>query len=269
MAGKEVLPGSQPSEPLPSHPLPPVSAEVQIHELRLTVANPLGLHARPAARFVQTASRYPQAGLQVSNLTAGRGPVSARSITALATLGVRQGDAILVTAGGPEAGAALAALQALAAENFGDQGSPVPPAAPTNAMAEPAASLTGGLPGLPAAPGIAIGPLHHQRPPLPDIPGRTAADPQAEWEALLVALERTRAQIQANLGAASRRVGAYAAAIFEAHLLFLDDEALQEPAQTAIFVEKMNAATAWQKGFRRVAGQYRALEDSYLRARAG
>ncbi|MGH2524111.1 MAG: dihydroxyacetone kinase phosphoryl donor subunit DhaM, partial [Anaerolineales bacterium] len=50
------------------------------HNLRLTVRNRLGLHARPAARFVQTAGRFAQSDLRVRNLTTGRGPVSAKSI---------------------------------------------------------------------------------------------------------------------------------------------------------------------------------------------
>src|SRR5436309_3076635 len=47
--------------------------------LRLDIRNPLGLHARPAARFVQTAAGF-DANVQVMNLTSGRGPASGRSL---------------------------------------------------------------------------------------------------------------------------------------------------------------------------------------------
>ena len=85
-------------------------ARSETHERRLRVRNAAGLHARPAAAFVQTAGRFGDADIALWNLTAGRGPADARSINAVITLGVRQGDEILLTASGPGAQAALDAL---------------------------------------------------------------------------------------------------------------------------------------------------------------
>lgn len=90
------------------------------HELRLIVHNRTGLHARPAAQFVQTAARYEAAKISVRNLTTNRGPVNAKSITSVLTLAVRQGHEIQLSASGADAEAALNALAALARENFGD-----------------------------------------------------------------------------------------------------------------------------------------------------
>src|SRR5919201_86575 len=90
-------------------PEPTPAAAARLEEgltLRLDIRNPLGLHARPAARFVQTAGRF-DATVEVINLTSGRGPASGRSLNGLATLGIRQGHEILVSARGPEAAAAL------------------------------------------------------------------------------------------------------------------------------------------------------------------
>lgn len=248
-------------------------------ELRLTVPNRLGLHARPAARFVQTAGRFPEADIRVNNLTAGRGPVSAKSINAVTTLGVRQGHEIQITASGLEAEAALAALRVLAEDNFGDvEESQIPSLKsqiPISNLQSPAVVKasnlqppTSGFHGLPVSPGIALGPARLFRAAVPDIPTHTIADPQTEWETLTVALEKTRTQIRATRDAVARRADAYAAAIFDAHLLFLDDEALREPARAAIFDEKLNAAAAWQRSVEKVAADYRALDDDYLRARA-
>ncbi len=89
------------------------------HQLRLTVENRLGLHARPAARFVGVVGGL-DAGVQVSNVTRSRGPADGRSLVGLATLAVGRGDEILVRATGPEAEQALDALRVLAADNFGD-----------------------------------------------------------------------------------------------------------------------------------------------------
>ena len=81
-------------------------------ELVVTVRNAHGLHARPAATFVQTAATF-RASVQVSNMTAGRGPVPAKSILSLLTLGVRPGDEVRLRAEGDDAKAALAALAAV------------------------------------------------------------------------------------------------------------------------------------------------------------
>ncbi|HET9905246.1 MAG TPA: dihydroxyacetone kinase phosphoryl donor subunit DhaM, partial [Anaerolineales bacterium] len=79
-----------------------ISSENQL-AIQLTVNNELGLHARPAARFVQTAGRFPQESILVSNLTTKKGPVNAKSINSVITLGVRQGHQIEVRASGPNA----------------------------------------------------------------------------------------------------------------------------------------------------------------------
>src|SRR5205807_3114246 len=76
---------------------------------RLVVRNPLGLHARPAARFVQTAGSF-DAEVLVTNTTTGKGPASGRSLNGVATLGVRQGNEIEVSASGRQARAVIQAL---------------------------------------------------------------------------------------------------------------------------------------------------------------
>jgi phosphocarrier protein FPr len=65
-----------------------------------------------------------------------------------------------------------------------------------------------------------------------------------------------------------QRLGAYNAAIFEAHLLFLDDPALLDPARSAILYTQVSAAAAWAEAVKQVAAGYRQLEDEYMRARA-
>ena len=107
-------------------------------ELRLRVENRLGLHARPAARFV-AALRGLDAEVQVSNATDGRGPADGRSLTGLAVLGVHEGDEIRVLARGPEAAAALDAVRALAARTGATTATPDRPD-------EPAPERAGGAP---------------------------------------------------------------------------------------------------------------------------
>jgi len=117
----------------------PAAAGADAEELRIVVGNRLGLHARPAARFVGAAAGA-DATVEVTNETSGKGPVSARSLTALATLGVKQGHEILVRASGPEARRALDAIQALADDNFGDDDGPDQGAAAGDGAAAAAAA---------------------------------------------------------------------------------------------------------------------------------
>src|SRR5581483_10323752 len=113
--------------PTPAAPIEttPAPADKSFLRLTLPVKNRLGLHARPAARLVQTAAQF-QAQIQLLNRTTARGPVNAKSINAVTTLGVLQGHEIEIMAAGADAQAALDAIQHLADENFGDVETPAP-----------------------------------------------------------------------------------------------------------------------------------------------
>lgn len=84
------------------------------------VTLPSGLHARPAAALVAAL-----AGLEVEalarNATRGGGEADAGSAMALLGLGLRAGDVLEITVRGPDAERAHRALDALAADGFGDR----------------------------------------------------------------------------------------------------------------------------------------------------
>ena len=75
-------------------------------DLRLTVIDPSGLHARPAARFVQAASRFTS---RIAIRHDGR-EADAKSLIALLGLTIRPLAEITLTADGSDAAEALAAL---------------------------------------------------------------------------------------------------------------------------------------------------------------
>jgi multiphosphoryl transfer protein len=261
--------------PAPTAPLSdPASREAggPHASVQLSVENPLGLHARPAARFVQTAGRF-DAEIRVINRSTGAGPANARSLNAVATLGVRQGHQIEVVARGPEAQAAIDAIGALAAERFGDDvESQASGAARSDAgAAEPPAGVAvyGTLTGLPASPGVAVGPARHVHPPDIEVPPGPAGEPKEEWAALEAAIDATRVEISAIRATVSARADEQSAAIFDAHLLFLEDEELLAPVRSAILDGGRGAGEAWKEAVDRVAETWRALDDPYLRERAG
>ncbi|MGD8585559.1 MAG: phosphoenolpyruvate--protein phosphotransferase [Chloroflexota bacterium] len=270
MKTSQLAPASVATEPPPPTGAPaeaaPPETESDAERLQMVVGNRLGLHARPAARFVSVANQFAS---QIT-LSKGGSEANAKSINQVATLGVRQSDEILITARGPDAAQALQAIQALADDNFGDRDEE--PAEVAGLSAPPPAvapAPSGGeLLGIAASPGIAIGPAFQYRPRLPEVQTYQAGNPDEEWQRLQVALNEAMADINQLHQSAVDQVGPDEAAIFEAHLLFLQDPALLDQAEAIIHDEKINAEAAWLRVIERTAADYRAMDDAYMQARA-
>ena len=90
------------------------AAPVQKIEKQISVVNRLGLHARPAAMFVRIASRY-RSEIWVSK--EGE-EVNGKSIMGLMMLAASPGSQIRLSAYGPQAEAAIAAIADLIAAKF-------------------------------------------------------------------------------------------------------------------------------------------------------
>jgi phosphotransferase system HPr (HPr) family protein len=98
-----------------------------VADIALEIRNPSGLHARPAALFVETARRF-SADVQVANLT--RNPdkqASARSLLAVLALGIAYGHTIRISADGQDASDALDALSELIENGVGESPAPAQP----------------------------------------------------------------------------------------------------------------------------------------------
>lgn len=90
-----------------------------VQQAVLTLTNAVGLHARPAAKFVQTAARFTSA-VTVRNVTRGTPAVDAKAILAVLTLGAEHGHVIEVSATGPDEIESLAAIKTLVELGFGE-----------------------------------------------------------------------------------------------------------------------------------------------------
>jgi phosphocarrier protein len=88
-----------------------------MREVTLTIRNKVGLHARPAALFVQTASQFKSSVLAIKD---GR-EVNAKSILSVLTLGAEQGAVVTVRAEGEDEVEAVEALKELVENNFGEE----------------------------------------------------------------------------------------------------------------------------------------------------
>lgn len=237
------------------------SAEPQM-VLTIIVPNRLGLHARPAARLVSLAAQY---DAQIT-LTHENGAASASSMNQVATLGVRQGDVLVVSAGGPQAAEALAAIEELALDNFGD---PIEVREPTEIIAAAAvADSEHQLSGIGAAEGIAFGPAFVYRPQQAQVMEIAGADPAAERQRLEQVIVEVAAHLQDVRADVLQRVGSAEANIFDAHLLMVQDAELLRSALQEIELRRINAEAAWQHAIQLVAARYRALADPYMARRA-
>ncbi|HEX6304698.1 MAG TPA: phosphoenolpyruvate--protein phosphotransferase [Anaerolineales bacterium] len=248
---------------------PPVEEEAvgefPPEEVVLRLKNEHGLHARPAALFVREAARF-DAEVQVRNLSKGKGPVSAKSLNALATLGAVYDDEIALTAQGPDAEQVLAALNKLVESKFNqvtgvETGIQPPPGAQTP-IDERA------MQGVPISEGVAIGPMYKFHLPPPQVEEDEIRDPQQGWDRLLEAIEITRKAIRGRYQSVRDKLGTPQAAIFEAHLLILEDPDLLERARELVFENKRNEGASWREAINEVVDDYKALPDVYLQQRA-
>ncbi len=238
------------------------------HQLVLTLHNLHGLHARPAARFVQTASRF-QADIRVTNLTNGKGPASARSLNAIAILGAVENHQIQISATGPEAESALTALKKLVDDNFGKSTAPEAVSASAK-VSQPEARFQNSevfarfqfQKALHLDRCIAIS---HSLLPFQPEPTQS---PEVEAQRLDRALNVVRNNILQQSKQLKTTVGESEAAIFDAHLLILQDPDLLAQVHQNIIERHQNAGMAWHEAAKHVADSYRELEDAYLKQRA-
>ncbi len=88
------------------------------NKITLTIDNTLGLHARPAALFVQTANKYPDCEIKVGK---DGNVVNGKSIMGLMMLAAAQGNEITIEASGKDAQKALQELVELVKNKFGEE----------------------------------------------------------------------------------------------------------------------------------------------------
>lgn len=235
--------------------------------LALTLNYPSGLHARPAAQWVETARRF-AARVQVRH---GAETADAKNLVALLQLGLAAGAALTLSAEGPDARAALTALQhtirSLTAQERA-QAARDTQAARTRQIArgwQPAADLPA-IGGIGASPGLAIGTVHVMQPGVSAIPDHPV--PLATGGDLLDrALADTRAELAALARDTAARLGEAEAGIFKAQAELLGDTDLMTLTCQAM-VEGHGVAWSWHHAVERLAERLAALGNPLLAARA-
>ena len=87
-------------------------------EVKTTIVNPNGIHARPASLFVQEAKKF-QSNITVENLGTGKAK-DAKSILGVMILGMTKGTEIRIVAEGPDEDAAIEAMRQLVDSGCGE-----------------------------------------------------------------------------------------------------------------------------------------------------
>ena len=254
----------------------PLETTVNSSEIQLTLTNPAGLHARPAALFVQTAGRF-QAHIQV--LMAGK-QVDANSIMGILSLGARQGATITLRASGTDADAALQAFSDLVQANFYetaptfsiDASKPAQPEM-THASAKTIETTGKVWQGISASRGVAIGPALlyiSDSIDLNTVESRTISPQQvsSEQASLRSVLEATAHELSTLAKQLAVDAGQAEAAIFEAQALMILDPALRDAALEMIEQRYVDAATALARTGEQQARTLEQLGDELFAGRA-
>ncbi|MCW5881770.1 MAG: phosphoenolpyruvate--protein phosphotransferase, partial [Anaerolineae bacterium] len=227
----------------------------------LTIHNPTGLHARPATTFVSVAKGF-ESEVRVR---LGDKVANGKSLASLLKLGVEGGSVVRVMAQGPDEAAALQALREAVESGLGEEeeAEAAAPAVTYEWEAEPGGNV---VPGIPASPGLAIGPLRYLK-RTKIVVEATAKDPAAEKSQLRQAIEAARAQLNDLYQEVKDRSGAGKASIFLAHAEFLDDPELRQDVETQID-GGASAGYAWQQAIEQRVAELQQVNDPLLAARA-
>jgi phosphocarrier protein FPr len=228
---------------------------------------PNGLHARPAARWVDAARRT-RAALRIRR---GDEAADPRSLVSLLRLGLREGDGVVVSAEGDGAAEALAALKAIIVSLTPQEKADAAKAA-ANAAANaavpgwiPPAPMPS-IPGISASPGFAVGRIHVVRSAemiVADVPLPLAEGGNRLDEAIVA----TKKQLAALAEDTAHRLGAAEAGIFTAQAEFLADADLVS-LTCQLMVEGHGPAWAWREAVSRTADRLAAMSNPLLAARA-
>ena len=124
------------------------------------------------------------------------------------------------------------------------------------------------LHGIAASRGIAIGPVFQFQKAEVCFERCLVPDPAAEWDRFQTAIETASQQIAEIKGRAEAECRAEEAAIFEAHMLMLEDPELLEAVQIKIEDGCINAESALSDAAETYVELLESLEDEYFRARA-
>ncbi|RON48617.1 phosphoenolpyruvate--protein phosphotransferase [Pseudomonas frederiksbergensis] len=219
----------------------------------VTLANPNGLHARPAAVFAQAAKGF-SASIYLHKQ---QDSANAKSLVAIMALQTAHGDIVQVSAAGPDAEVAIKTLAELLVAGCGETVTVVAAVAPVEA------STLKVLRGVCASAGSAFGQVVQIAEQTLEV-SELGKGAQAEREVLSRALAEALNDLQQLRDNATSDAQAE---IFKAHQELLEDPSLLDQAQSLIG-EGKSAAFAWRAATEATAVLFKSLGSPLLAERA-
>ncbi len=125
------------------------------------------------------------------------------------------------------------------------------------------------LQGIGASPGLALGAVHRLEPEVLTVHEREIAPAavDAEMAGFQRAIEESRRELAGIRDGIGAELGPDEAAIYDAHLMILDDPELKKSVEHGVRVQLRNVAWVFRSAMAAFAAAFEKLEDEYLRER--
>jgi multiphosphoryl transfer protein len=241
----------------------PVTTSAGYEILEVTIGNEHGLHLRPAAMLIKGLAGF-QGEVLIENRSAGRGPVTAKSLVDVTRLQIRQGDCVRFSISSPNPQPLIDLIRSMVANQFGE--SPEQTGAPGGPNGKLEEAGTFGV-----SRGIAIGrPLLLASIPfeLPTHTVQTESEVASELSRLRSALTASAAEFDARISRLRASPSPIDLRVFEAQRMILLDPSIFQEVEQSIRNDRLNSAAAWHEVLSRHTADQEKAEDHYFRARA-
>lgn len=233
----------------------------------ISIANPQGLHARPAAVLANIAKRF-KADCRI---ICGDKSANCKSVTGIMAMQIACNAQIRLTAMGAEAEEAIKAMQEAVISGLGEGVSSLPSSSVQAAQDVPSPSEARNLPegclgGLSASPGVAVGKVFQMCAPEYEIEEK-GGDLKTERRIFDRAIEQAKSELEFIESNMRSQHDPSKAVIFAAHRELLDDPELTEGTMEGISLGQ-SAAFAWKATFTEQAKRLSELNNPLMAARA-
>ena len=237
--------------------------------MKLNILNPMGLHARPAALFVQEVGKF-TSSIFVKNTSRNKPRVNAKSINNVMLQEIRYDDDITIWLDGEDAELAQKSLQTLYNFGFGEDEA-IPGTEASNEIEEAVSlkkkvdgawkgtSISGGIVVAPAKKFSSIDFLAEE------VEEEYAGSSAQEKEKLEAAVAVVKGSIEQQYEKL-KMSAPDEAEIFQAHILILTDASLHDQVLGDIDAGK-SAASAWKKSMLATQALYKNMQDELLKSR--
>ena len=214
---------------------------------RTKIINTNGLHARPATRFAEVASKF---NSEIFVKTANKEEINGKSIIDLLTLGAKRGTELLITADGEDNEIALDALEGLVNDGFDEDSMET-------------------RKGIAVSPGVVIKDAFILESEGYRIPRHLIKEDEIPKEISRLEEATTAAwkEIEKLENRVSENLGSQIASIFATHKLMLQDELLLREFSKKVEEHKFSAEYAVSLVLRVYIKKFETVDDPYLSAR--